>query len=270
MLNVLFGLPGAKGAARAASDWVDLQWSLVVELLRRVAPRARGRLLDVGCGDKPYVDIFRPFVAEYLGIEHEATFAQTAAVQGERKPDVLYDGKRLPFDDRSFDTVLSVQVLEHTPDPAGLVREMGRVLKDDGTLILSAPFQFRLHEEPHDYFRFSPHGLAVLCESAGLEIFETLHQGGLWSVLGHKLNSFLALNVARLGGLAQSMGKLPHEGVTLEPVRAWTLPFVLPTMVACAGSARVLDAVLPNREETLGFVVLARRAGTGRQGRAGC
>jgi SAM-dependent methyltransferase len=260
VIDALLRLPVLQRAVRSTSDWVDLQWSLVVELLERVAPQARGRLLDVGCGDKPYEHIFRPFVTEYLGIEHEATFNATAASGSARKPDLYYDGGRLPFDDRTFDTVLSVQVLEHTPRPGPLVVEMARVLADDGILILSAPFQFRLHEQPNDFFRYSPHGLRVLCQEAGLEVVEVHHQGSLWSVLAHKLNSYLAFNVARIGGLAQAMGKLPHEAPNQPRPRTWTLPLVAPTMLGLSGAARVMDRYLEDPEETLGFLVVARRS----------
>ena len=247
-----------KQAVRATSDWVDLQWSLTIASLERVAPQARGRLLDVGCGQKPYERIFRPFLDEYVGIEREDTFALTHASDTAGRPDLVYDGNRLPFDDRSFDTVLNVQVLEHTPRPSELVKEMARVLRDDGRLILSAPFQFRLHEEPHDYFRYSPHGLRELCRDAGLDVVEVHPMGSLWSVIGHKLNSYLAFRVARLGGFAQSMGKLSHETTNRERPRLWTLPFVGPSMLGISAAARVMDRVAFEPEETLGFVVVAR------------
>jgi SAM-dependent methyltransferase len=259
LLRTVTDAPAVKRALRYTSDWVDLQWSLLNDLLQRVAPLTHGRLLDVGCGDKPYEHLFRPYVTEYVGIEHEATFSETAASRASRKPDLFYDGLRLPFEDRSFDTVLNVQVLEHSPHPAALVMEMSRVLKDDGVLILSAPFQFRLHEQPHDYFRYSPHGLKTLCDAAGLTIDEVHKQGGLWSVLAHKLNSFLAFNVARAGGLAQSMGKLPHENPTRAGPRVWTLPLVAPAMLALSGTARVMDRYLDDPEEALGFLIIARR-----------
>ena len=266
LLQTMLRLQPAQRAARAASDWVDLQLTHVVDSLARLAPRARGRLLDVGCGDKPYEHLFRPFVSEYLGVEHEATFGSTAAL-ARGKADVLYDGTRLPFADESFDTVLSVQVLEHTPDPQALISDMARVLRRDGLMILSAPFSFRVHEAPHDYFRFSPHGLRVLCERAGLEIEEIHPHGNLWSLLGHKLNTFFALQVAQIGGIAQSMGKLGHEAPTRRGARLWTLPLVVPAMFAVAGGARVLDRALPDPTETLGFTLAARRRPLANEGR---
>jgi SAM-dependent methyltransferase len=244
---------------RGASDWVDLQWSLLWDVIERVAPQAKGRLLDVGCGQRPYERLFTPYVSEYIGIEHQATFGKTNASSSERKPDLYYDGRRLPFDDGSFDTVLNIQVLEHTPHPGLLVREMGRVLKPGGLLILSAPFQFRLHEQPHDYFRYSPHGLRTLCEEAGLELFDTLNQGSMWSIIAHKLNSYLAFRVARIGRMAQAMGKLSHEAPAAERTRYWTLPFIAPTIVGLASSARVLDRFFPDPEESMGFLILARK-----------
>jgi SAM-dependent methyltransferase len=259
LLQALLRVAPVATGARAAADWVDLQLAHVVRSLSRLAPRARGRLLDVGCGDKPYEHLFRPYVGEYVGVEHEATFAATSA--GARgRADVRYDGRRLPFPDESFDTVMSVQVLEHTPDPAGLLVEMARVLRRDGILILSAPFSFRLHEEPHDYFRFSPHGLRLLCAGAGLVIEDIEPHGNLWSLLGHKLNSFLALRVGRISGAAQAMGKLGHEAGAVERPRLWTLPLVAPAMVAVSAAARVLDRALPDPTETLGFTLVARRA----------
>jgi SAM-dependent methyltransferase len=258
VLRAALGSPLAQKAARSVSDWIDLQWSLLWELLTQVAPRARGRLLDVGCGQRPYESLFEPYVDEYVGIEHEEAFERTNASSANEKPDLYYDGRRLPFEDKSFDTVLNVQVLEHTPEPGALVREMARVLKDDGLLILSAPFDFRLHEQPHDYFRYTPHGLRVLCDQAGLEIVEVHKHGSLWSIVAHKLNSYLAFRVARLGGLAQAVGKLSHESPAETRTRVWALPFVAPVMLGLSGGARVLDRWLPEPEEGLGFLILAR------------
>ena len=93
---------GARRWVRRTSDYVDLQLSLILDSLRRVAPQAHGRLLDVGCGDKPYEAIFRPHVSEYIGVEHRETFALTAASapeleRGNKGPDVLYTVVRIPI-----------------------------------------------------------------------------------------------------------------------------------------------------------------------------
>jgi SAM-dependent methyltransferase len=262
ILGAILSNPAVGKLGRAASNWVDLEWSLVQESLKYAAPRARGRLLDVGCGDAPHEHIFRPFVDSYLGIEHEATYTATNAAARRVRADVLYDGKRLPFEDETFDTVLSVQVLEHTPHPGELVSEMARVLRESGILIMTVPFSFRLHEEPHDYLRFTPHILRELCQSAGLTVEEVVPRGSLWSVVAHKLNSYLGLQVAQIGGVAQMLGKLSHEQASSRGARLWTLPLVAPAMLGLAFWGRVLDRILPDPTETLGFLVIATRNGT--------
>jgi SAM-dependent methyltransferase len=243
-----------------ATNWVDLETALLREALHDVAPRARGRLLDVGCGEKPYEEILRPYVESYVGVEHRGTFAETAAYTGTKKPDAYYDGTRLPFDDESFETVVSFQVLEHTPDPEGLLHEMTRVLVKGGLAIVTAPFSFRLHEEPHDYFRFTPYGLRVLSERVGLEVEEIRARGSLWSLLGHKLNTFLAFDVASARGAAMEMGASRQERQATAKVRLWTLPFVAPAMLGVGGAARLLDRAASVPGETLGYVLLARKS----------
>jgi SAM-dependent methyltransferase len=259
LAKAVLGGPAGK-AARKVADWIDLEVSFLVDFLEDVAPRAKGRLLDVGCGQKPYERIFRPYVDEYIGIEFEESFVRTDSSSKAGHPDLVYDGKTLPFEDKSFDTVLSIQVLEHTPAPAALVIEMARVMKDDGIMLLTAPFSFRLHEEPDDYFRYSPHGLRKLCLDAGLEITHIEPRGGLFSVIGHKLNSYLAFRVAQIDAFAQAMGKLGHEQSSDRHVRWWTLPWVAPTMGAIALGARAFDRVLPDPTETLGYCIVAERA----------
>jgi SAM-dependent methyltransferase len=254
-LDVLLRVPAVQYAARGTVDWVDLQWSSLIQQLKSIAPRARGRLLDVGCGEKPYEPIFRPYVKEYIGVEHQETFSATHASTRSSKPDVYYDGKVLPFESQTFDTVISVQVLEHTPYPQNLVNEMTRVVKSGGLVIVSAPFSFRLHEEPHDYFRYTPHGLRTMFELAGLVVEDIWSERDLWSVIGHKINSFLAFRVARIESVAQSIGKHGHEQAPSSPPRLWTLPFVLPTMGAISAASRVLDRIAPDGSEALSYLI---------------
>jgi len=246
---------------RQAADFVDLYLFWLTSSLTETAPLAHGRLLDVGCGDRRFEPLFLPFIESYTGVEHEAVFNTTDASKRSKGPDVLYDGTRLPFEAATFDTVISTEVLEHTSDPAALVAEMARVLKPRGTVILTAPFAFRLHEEPYDYFRYTPHGLASLFERAGLRIVETRPFGGVFSVVGHKLNSHLAFRVARLQGLGRLLGKMGHEASGHgDSLRLWTLPGVLPAMVGISAAAHLLDRVSRDPTESLGYLVVAERA----------
>lgn len=151
-----------------------------------------------------------------------------------------------------------MQVLEHTPKPQRVLDEIGRVVRKDGLVIVCVPFSFRLHEEPNDYFRYTPHGLRTMFDTAGLAMEGIWSQGDLWSVLGHKLNSYLASRVARLDALAQQMGKMSHEDAQSRPPRYWTLPFVLPTMGTVSGMARVLDRIAPDGTETLSYLAFGR------------
>jgi len=219
------------------------------------------RVLDAACGEGYGSALLSREAATVVGVDDGAAAIAHARARY-HAPNLAYvQGSvlALPLADASVDLVVSFETIEHLGEQREMLAEFRRVLAPDGVLILTAPFQFRLHEQPHDYFRYSAHGLRQLCDDAGLEVFETIAQGSLWSVVGHKLNSYLALRVARVGQLAQRMGKLPHEAPQGEGVRWWTLPVVGPGIVSIAAAARVLDRVLPDPDETLGFLVLARK-----------
>lgn len=74
-----FNPPAPGKWLRPLGDGVELQLSLILDSPRRVAPEARGRLLDMGCGEMPYEPIFRPYVSEHIGVEHRELFEFTAA-----------------------------------------------------------------------------------------------------------------------------------------------------------------------------------------------
>jgi SAM-dependent methyltransferase len=234
--------------ARRLRPAVDLEWRTLRDAMDVAAPSMRGRLLDVGCGDRPWEA--RLAVDEYVGLDVEGAAG---------RPDVVYDGERIPFGDGEFDTVLSNQVLEHVPDPGALWAEMVRVLRVGGRLVVTVPFSFRLHGEPADYWRFTSHALRRLCDESGLRVEVLEPRGGLWLVIGHKLATFLAFDAGRLGGEAQRAGSRTYEPRPAQGPRWWALPLVVPALLAVAALARWLDRVDPRPTDTLGWLVVAAK-----------
>jgi SAM-dependent methyltransferase len=97
--------------------------------------------------------------------------------------DVVGSADNIPFADNTFDSVLCTQVFEHLKDPFKSAKEIYRVLKIDGKLLMTVPQTNELHEEPHDFFRYTKYGLKSLFKDAGFEIVEFDQRGGYYSNL---------------------------------------------------------------------------------------
>ena len=116
------------------------------------AERGKYRLLDVGSGVKPYAPWFAPYVSEHVGLDIESN------------PDAELHGtiEAIPVEDASFDMVICTQVLEHCDDPAQAVRELRRVVKPGGRVLLSTHGVQVYHPAPHDLWRWTHEGLERL------------------------------------------------------------------------------------------------------------
>ena len=136
---------------------------------------ASGRLVDVGCGSKPWARLFAPHVTEHVGVD------RVESVRDGAGPDIVASAYEVPLPDEDADTVLLSAVLEHLERPGDGLAECRRLLKPGGHLIVTAPFFFHIHEQPHDFFRFSPYGLRYLLESSGFEVLEIVPLAGAWT-----------------------------------------------------------------------------------------
>jgi SAM-dependent methyltransferase len=145
--------------------WSNLE--AAVAQARTELPTDSKVVLDVGCGNRPYADLFAD--CRYVGLNYSA---QDAC------PDVIADAMKLPIATGAIDLVFCTQVLEHLPKPWQFLEECHRVLKTGGRMVLSAPFYWPLHEEPRDYFRFTRYGLQELVLSAGFTRCEITADGG--------------------------------------------------------------------------------------------
>lgn len=131
--------------------------------IRDLAPNIKGKILDIGCGIKPYQDLCSS--TEYVGLEID-----TQENRKRKAADFYYDGHRFPFEDGSFDAAVSSQVFEHVFNPEEFLREVHRVLKGNSPFLLTVPFVWDEHEPPFDFGRYSSFGIRHLLEKNGLNV----------------------------------------------------------------------------------------------------
>ena len=156
---------------------------LVNDVKEALGKYAHGNFLDLGCGNKPYETIYNPLTKHQVGSD---------VIQSDgNRVDVICEATNLKFDNNTFDSVLCTQVLEHVYDHHLMMKEIHRVLKPGGNIILTVPFAWELHEEPHDFFRFTPHALRTLFEEAGLVVDFIKPNGGKWAAIYQLRNNML-------------------------------------------------------------------------------
>jgi SAM-dependent methyltransferase len=137
-----------------------------------------GHLVDLGAGDVPYYLWYRDHVDRITCVDWPITS------HARKHIDFFADlNSRLPMENAMVDTVLLTSVLEHIRKPNILLSEICRVLRPHGHLILGAPFLYHLHEEPHDYYRYTEHAIKDMAEASGFSISHICHYGSAAGVI---------------------------------------------------------------------------------------
>jgi SAM-dependent methyltransferase len=173
-----------KQCALASRLAVDLTGALYAEHLPRWC---KGKLLDLGCGKAPLHGVYSKHITQSVCADWPNSIHQSPFL------DLACDlGSPLPFRDASFDTLLLSDVLEHVPDPGLLWREMARVLRPGGRLILNVPFLYWIHEAPHDYGRYTEHALRRFAAGTGFDLLALHPIGGSREVIVDLLSKRLA------------------------------------------------------------------------------
>jgi SAM-dependent methyltransferase len=169
------------------------RYNLWRKLMPLLDSYARSPCLDAGSGRSPYKRQLESRGIKVISVDRENRTG---------KVDLVADIQDLSeLDDSSLQMVLCTQVLEHVPNPALALSEFSRVLATGGFLILTVPHLSMLHEEPHDYWRYTRHGLRELLEKQGFDIIEIAETGGLISFFGHICSLALWSSLGNLPGM---------------------------------------------------------------------
>jgi SAM-dependent methyltransferase len=148
------------------------------------------RVLDVGCGPKPYYPFFAERASEYVGVDVDAH--EAAALVGRVES--------LPVGDGEFDVVLCTQVLEHCDDPVQAVRELRRVTAPGGRVLASTHGVQWYHPSPVDYWRWTHEGLGRLFSThAEWDSLEVEPSGGTAACLAMLVGAYTELALGRVG-----------------------------------------------------------------------
>ncbi|MEP7294576.1 MAG: class I SAM-dependent methyltransferase [Burkholderiales bacterium] len=204
---------------------------LVAALYQRHLPaHAHGDLLDLGCGKVPLFAAYAPFVAEITCVDW---------APGEYIDLPCDLSQPLPFSADHFDTIVLSDVLEHMPEPEALWREMTRVLRPGGKVIMNVPFYYSVHAHPHDYYRYTNFALERFVKLNGLTLVCLEPVGGLVEIIADLF--------------AKALSKLPLVG----PPLAVVTQFAVGAFGRTGLGARV--ARVSSRHFPFGYFMIAQR-----------
>ncbi|GGK12010.1 class I SAM-dependent methyltransferase [Parabacteroides faecis] len=155
---------------------------------------AFGDLADVGCGYVPMYEIYKEQTETQTCIDWANTLHKNEYL------DMECDlNQPLNIENDKFDTIILSDVLEHIRKPEHLLRELYRITRLDGVLILGVPFYYWLHETPFDYFRYTKYGLKSMLEDSGYSLIEMNATGGVLDVWGD-LTAKIFARIPLIGG----------------------------------------------------------------------
>ncbi|MCP9787678.1 class I SAM-dependent methyltransferase [Cyanobium sp. Maggiore-St4-Cus] len=164
-------------------DGMNIYWiprHYIEEFCRKQGQVISGRILDFGCGSRPYAACF-PDVHDYMGVEYDRNLQPGSFYEKDKV--YFYDGLKLPFPDNYFDAIVSFQVIEHIENLHDSLCELKRVSRPGAKLLITGPLLWPEHEAPFDFRRFTRWGVEQIFNGAGLEVVEARPMGSIYDVL---------------------------------------------------------------------------------------
>lgn len=221
--------------SRISHNWLIKK--AVNNKVRARLPYLSGRVIDLGCGVRPFEQDILQHADEYVGVDWGNTLHGLQA-------DIMADlNQPLPIADEAANHVVSFEVLEHLSEPQVMLGETFRILRRGGQVTLSVPFQWWVHEAPWDYYRYTCHGLEYMLRKAGFSDIVVSPTTGFWSMWLLKLN-YQTLRLARRGP---------------RPVSFLMRAMLIPFWWLNQHFAQTIDKFWPAESETAGYFVTATK-----------
>ena len=205
---------------------------------------AKGDLIDLGCGVKPYRSIFCKYVESYFGVDLKETASSNYAelTSADLYADICDTG--LPGE--SFETLLSTQVLEHIYDTKKYLNECFRLLRKGGGAIFTVPQTYECHAKPYDYYRFTEFSLKKLFDDHGFKVVE------LYPLEG----AYAAMQQLKIVSVILGIYKNKHDDLSLiEKVSYKLCQYLLLPYLNIKGI--YFDKFHPNKDLCLNYMVVA-------------
>lgn len=154
----------------------------IIHYQQFIKKHTSGLLLDCGCGDVPYYGIYKDLIDDSYCIDWEYS------PQDQIHVDQFVNLNQTLGLKKTFDTIILSDVLEHIAEPQHLLNALYQLLNPNGKIIIMVPFMYRLHEEPHDYYRYTEHALKHMLHKANFNLLEIESYGGIVDVIFDLLN----------------------------------------------------------------------------------
>ncbi|MNU79750.1 hypothetical protein D3C71_693670 [compost metagenome] len=181
--------------------------------IKKYSPYMKGKLLDFGCGSKPYKHMFE--VDEYIGTDIEVS----GHSHKNEHIDVYYDGNTLPFEENTFDSILCSEVFEHLFNLEEMLDELHRVLKPGGFMLITVPFVWDEHEIPYDFGRYSSFGLTFLMEKHRFKVEESFKSTTYFETIIQMRNAYIYQHIFP----KKKVFKLILNPLIIFPLTLWGL-----------------------------------------------
>lgn len=160
----------------------DMHKAMMCHKLKTISPTITGRWLDIGAGDQPYKKYFSG-TNEYLTTNTKRHYSADDINQLEKRTTYwIEDGKSLPLSDESLDGVACFQVLSVLERPDEFFKEINRVLKPGGKLLLTTDFLYPAWSR-EDRYRHTAFNLIQLSKQNGFDNINIESFGGFGSTV---------------------------------------------------------------------------------------